>query len=90
MRADTLILDIDWLVTVDGERRIIRDAGLAIVGGKFAAIGKSADVAREYLTRYLQFDIDEPQLEAIRAFHGMAAEEGIIPSPPKPLTVWRS
>ena len=46
MRADTLVLDIDWLVTVDGERRIIRDAGLAIVAGKFAAIGKSADIAR--------------------------------------------
>jgi len=52
--------------------------------------GWPADVAREYLTRYLQFDIDEPQFDAIRAFHRMAAEEGIIPSPPKPLTIWRS
>jgi 5-methylthioadenosine/S-adenosylhomocysteine deaminase len=51
MHADTLILDIDWLVTVDGERRIIRDAGLAIAGGKFAAIGKSADVSRDWTAK---------------------------------------
>jgi 5-methylthioadenosine/S-adenosylhomocysteine deaminase len=51
MHADTLILDIDWLVTVDGKRRIIRDAGLAIAAGKFAAIGKSADIAREHTAK---------------------------------------
>jgi 5-methylthioadenosine/S-adenosylhomocysteine deaminase len=51
MHADTLILDIDWLVTVDGERRIIRDAGLAITGGKFAAVGKSADIALEWTAK---------------------------------------
>ncbi|HEY7671020.1 MAG TPA: amidohydrolase family protein [Gammaproteobacteria bacterium] len=51
MRADTLILDIDWLVTVDRERRVIRDAGLAIAGGKFAALGKSVDIAREWTAK---------------------------------------
>ena len=52
--------------------------------------GWPADVAREYLTRYLQFDIGERQLEAIRTFHRFAAEEGIIPSPPRALEVWRA
>jgi 5-methylthioadenosine/S-adenosylhomocysteine deaminase len=48
VEADKLILDIDWAVTVDGERRIIRDAGIAISDGRFAAVGKSAAIAREW------------------------------------------
>ena len=52
--------------------------------------GWPATVAREYLTRYLQFDIDASQLEAIRTFHRMAAEDGIIANPPRPLEVWQS
>jgi chorismate dehydratase len=52
--------------------------------------GWPADIAREYLTRYLQFDVEEPQLEAIRTFHRFAAEEGIIPNPPRALEVWRA
>ena len=51
MEADTLILDIDWLITVDAKRRVIRDAGIAIAGGKFAAIGKSADIARAWTAK---------------------------------------
>jgi 5-methylthioadenosine/S-adenosylhomocysteine deaminase len=43
--ADLLVTGIDWLITVDATRRIVRDAGIAIAGGKFAAIGKSADIA---------------------------------------------
>lgn len=43
-RADRLVTNIDWLITVDPSRRIIRDAAVAIVGGKFAAIGKTADI----------------------------------------------
>ncbi len=43
--AELIVTGIDWLITVDPERRIIRDAGLAVVGGKFAAIGKSAEIA---------------------------------------------
>jgi cytosine/adenosine deaminase-related metal-dependent hydrolase len=48
MRADALILDIDWLITVDDRRRVIRDAGIAVVDGKFRAIGKSAEIARDW------------------------------------------
>jgi 5-methylthioadenosine/S-adenosylhomocysteine deaminase len=51
MRADTLILDIDWLITVDGERRIIRDAGLAITDGKFEGIGKSEEIEHAWTSK---------------------------------------
>lgn len=46
--ADLFIRDIDWLITVDPERRIIRDAGIAVKDGKIAAIGKSAELAKTY------------------------------------------
>ena len=46
--ADLLIVGIDWLITVDETRRIVRDAGIAVVGGKFAAIGKSAAIEAEW------------------------------------------
>lgn len=43
-RADRLVKNIDWLITVDQGRRIIRDAAIAVVDGKFVAIGKTADI----------------------------------------------
>ena len=46
--ADLLVTGIDWLITVDGGRRIIRDAAIAIADGKFAAIGKSAALEAEW------------------------------------------
>lgn len=46
--ADLLVKDIDWLITVDPERRIIRDAAIAVKDNKIAAIGKSADLAKRY------------------------------------------
>jgi 5-methylthioadenosine/S-adenosylhomocysteine deaminase len=48
MQADLLILNIDWAITVDASRRIVRDAAIAIVDGKFAAIGKSAEIAAQW------------------------------------------
>lgn len=72
-------------------RRAKRD-GLAhvdeIVARHAVPRGWPAHVAREYLTRYLQFDIGEAELEAIRTFHRLAAEEGLISSPPRALEVW--
>ena len=38
-----VIANIDYLVTVDPQRRIIRDGALVIEGGRIAAVGKSAD-----------------------------------------------
>ena len=46
--VDLVIADIDWLITVDSGRRIIRDAAIAIQGGKIAAVGKSAEIAKGY------------------------------------------
>lgn len=43
-RADLLILEIDWLITVDENRRVIRDAGIAVADGRFAAVGKSSEI----------------------------------------------
>ena len=42
--ADCLIVNIDWLITVDERRRIIRDGAIAVSGGKFAALGKTAEI----------------------------------------------
>jgi 5-methylthioadenosine/S-adenosylhomocysteine deaminase len=49
--ADCLILNIDWLITVDPDRRIIRDAGIAIAGGRLQAIGKSAEIAEAWTSK---------------------------------------
>lgn len=74
--------------------RAAKRAGLAnvdeIVQRYAVPRGWPAEIAREYLTRYLQFDIEDRQLEAIRTFHRFAAEEGIIPNPPRALEVYRA
>jgi len=43
-QADLLVRNIDWLITVDAKRRIIRDAAVAVKDGKFAAVGKTAAI----------------------------------------------
>jgi cytosine/adenosine deaminase-related metal-dependent hydrolase len=42
--CDLLVTDIDWLITVDQDRRVIRDAALAIQNGVFVAVGKTSDI----------------------------------------------
>jgi len=39
--------DIDWVVTVDGSRRMIADGAIAIGDDRIAAIGKSSAIERE-------------------------------------------
>jgi len=46
--VDLIIQNIDWLITVDPGRRIIRDAAIAIDGGKIVAIEKSAELGKSY------------------------------------------
>ena len=46
--VDLVIANIDWLITVDPARRIIRDAAIAVNGGKIIAIAKSADIGKAY------------------------------------------
>ena len=43
--VDLIVTNIDWLITVDPGRRIIRDA---VNGGKFVARDKSAAIAKAY------------------------------------------
>lgn len=47
-QADLLVRNIDWLITVDAGRRIIRDAAIVVKAGKFAAIGKSAAIEQAW------------------------------------------
>jgi 5-methylthioadenosine/S-adenosylhomocysteine deaminase len=39
---------IDWLITVDAKRRVIRDAAVAVKNGKFVAVGKSDEIERAW------------------------------------------
>ncbi|MBI3045282.1 MAG: amidohydrolase family protein [Betaproteobacteria bacterium] len=43
-QADLLVRNMDWLLTVDPDRRVIRDAAIAVKNGKFAAVGKTAAI----------------------------------------------
>jgi 5-methylthioadenosine/S-adenosylhomocysteine deaminase len=46
--VDLIIANIDWLITVDPGRRIIRDASVAVQGGKIVAVNKSGEIAKAY------------------------------------------
>jgi 5-methylthioadenosine/S-adenosylhomocysteine deaminase len=46
--VDLVVANIDWLITVDPGRRIIRDGAVAARGGKIVAVGKSAEIAQAY------------------------------------------
>ena len=47
-QADLLVRNIDWLITVDPQRRVIRDAAIVVKGGKFVAIGKSVELDKAW------------------------------------------
>ncbi len=42
--TDLRIEEADWILTVDKDRRIIRDGAIDIAGGRIAAVGKSAEM----------------------------------------------
>jgi 5-methylthioadenosine/S-adenosylhomocysteine deaminase len=46
--SDLLVKNADYVVTVDRDRRIIRDGAIAIVGNKIAAVGKTPELAARY------------------------------------------
>jgi 5-methylthioadenosine/S-adenosylhomocysteine deaminase len=46
--ADLMITHIDWAITVDSTRRVIRDAAVAVKDGTFAAVGKTAELASRW------------------------------------------
>jgi 5-methylthioadenosine/S-adenosylhomocysteine deaminase len=43
-----MVTHIDWLITVDPQRRIIRDAAVAVKDGQFVAVGKTADLIGQW------------------------------------------
>jgi len=46
--ADLLIRDISWLVTVDEQRRILRNAAVAIDDGQIVDVGRAEEVEGKY------------------------------------------
>jgi 5-methylthioadenosine/S-adenosylhomocysteine deaminase len=42
---DLLLRNIGWLITVDAQRRIIRDAAIGVKDGRIVATGKSAEIS---------------------------------------------
>lgn len=46
--VDLLIQGIDWLVTVDATRRVIRDGAVAVANGRIVEVGKSAALSARY------------------------------------------
>jgi chorismate dehydratase len=49
--------------------------------------GWPANLARQYMTRNLQYDIGDAQIRAIEHFHRLAALHGLIASPARPLVI---
>jgi len=47
-RVDLLVKNADYLISMNGDRQIIRDGALAINGGAITAVGKTADVMSQY------------------------------------------
>ncbi len=75
------IVDIDRIHAVLEQAK---RAGLAniesIIQTHGVPRGWPADLARQYLTHHLTFNIGDRELDAIRRFHRYAAEEGLIAS----------
>jgi chorismate dehydratase len=51
--------------------------------------GWPSDLARQYLTDYLKYDIAAPELRAIEHFHTLAARHALISTPHRPLILYR-
>ncbi|HEX8521651.1 MAG TPA: menaquinone biosynthesis protein [Tepidisphaeraceae bacterium] len=72
--------------------RAAKESGMKNIDGiikKFAVpLGWPVQLAWQYLTQNLTFDIRSHELQAIRLFHQVAAEEGIIANPPRALKVF--
>src|SRR3954453_9903907 len=46
-----LIISGGTVVTMDKDRRVIEDGAVAVAGGRIVAIGRRADIARQYAAR---------------------------------------
>jgi hypothetical protein len=50
---DSGVDDADWLLTLDHERRVVRDARSVVTGGRIVAVGKTAAVAQPNAASWL-------------------------------------
>jgi len=79
------------LGSLPAELETAKHQGLAnvdrIVERHAANLGWPADLARRYLIENMQYDIGPRQIEAIRLFHRLAAEEGVVPAPARELVI---
>jgi chorismate dehydratase len=62
-----------------------RQSGLAnietIIRRDAVALGWPIETARKYLTQHLNYEVGQRQLDAVRLFHRLANELGLIPTP---------
>jgi chorismate dehydratase len=69
-----------------------REQGLAnvhaIIEKHAVPRGWPAGIALQYLTVYLQYGVGERQLEAIRTFHALAHQHGVLAAPPRPIELF--
>jgi 5-methylthioadenosine/S-adenosylhomocysteine deaminase len=49
--ADLMVTNIDWAITVDATRRVIRDAAVVVRDGNFVAVGKTESLERQWRAR---------------------------------------
>jgi chorismate dehydratase len=56
-----------------------------IIAREAGARGWPADVARRYLTGFLNFDVGPQQLRAVRTFHDLSFRHGVLGAPPRPI-----
>src|ERR1043166_5817327 len=47
-KADLLITGAEWVITMDPDRRLIRDGAVAIGKDRILAVGKTADLKTRY------------------------------------------
>jgi chorismate dehydratase len=86
-RADVELGDLPQRLQL-AKRRGLADLQ-TIVDRHAVPRGWPRDLALQYLSANLKYDIGPRQLDAIRRFHEMAAEHGIIPRP-RPLELYQS
>lgn len=67
---------------LDRAKRDGRDHIDDIIARHASPRGWPADIAREYLTKRLQYDVSPDHLKAIRLFHHLAFKQGLIPHSP--------
>ncbi|MHB1610364.1 MAG: amidohydrolase family protein [Sulfobacillus sp.] len=61
-----LLVDADWILTMDSERRVIKHGAVAINGDKIVAVGPTAEIVHQY------------QAPAVRSLKGRLVMPGLI------------